>query len=165
MQDIFEPSELITIPTHRSELRRCEIHKNVTPPPELGLSVVIPESKTTPFSKRVYVVGNFKYWQFDDIKCTIYRAAHAGGGYDAYLTLGCATTAFGWSSTASFGGGVGWMIELLNDAHAPLYAWNVDTIEVNCRDNGLRVFRQKSPIDPDLYDLTIDMRLSDTRKR
>ena len=117
--------------------------------------------------------ADVKSWPFEDnpvdspagILCTlkgivasIFRAKHADGGYDCYVSLGYGVFGgAGYTRKAWVGsnppGGLSLTLILRAKNHAFLAEIELDREDVSCGDRGRLVVSRKD-IDPDLYDQT-----------
>jgi len=128
-----------------------------------------------PFNNRL---ADSKSWPFGDVAvnspigilCTlkgivasIFRAEHAGGGYDCYVSLGYAITGGKGNTRSSFvndkpPGGLSLTLVLRMKEGGFLGEVQLARQDVGCGDNG-RLVVSRNDIDPDLFPLTDDAML------
>jgi hypothetical protein len=95
------------------------------------------------------------------ITATIFRANHANGGYDCYVSfMGALNGGRGYTSAAWVGynppGGLSLSVIQTNNHGGFLGTFDIPPQDVGCGDRN-RIFTARQDIDPDLYPLTESM--------
>jgi hypothetical protein len=118
------------------------------------------ESKTFKFANMdIKGTNGATFVTLSNISVTLYRAPHASGGYDAYVTLDYSYSSDGWYTNAAWinpAGGLAAMVILKDSQGGGLLSSDAGKISVSCGDHGVETLFQKA-IDPDLYDLTAEV--------